>query len=150
MKSVSSQPTFWKVLTEQKLVPKDKFNCSWILSLAWNVSRGSAPLLSFIYHLCEWIHMNLQDFPTSCQNCKNLQRILNDAWHVWHLNGWNFEWCLKCCFEWNVWHSNGLSHVWHLNGLLPLWVNPCSFKVLFYHWENSHGLARFPNILSEL
>ena len=33
VKSVSSQPTFWKVVTWHNMVPKDKFKCSWLDSL---------------------------------------------------------------------------------------------------------------------
>ena len=33
VKSVSSQPTFWKVVTWHNIVPKDKSKCSWLDSL---------------------------------------------------------------------------------------------------------------------
>ena len=47
------------------------------------------------YHLCEFIHALSKCFifTIPCQTCRNLQRILIDALHVWHLNGYHlFEW----------------------------------------------------------
>ena len=52
VKSVKSQPTFWKVVTWHNMVPKDKLKCSWLASLwgeIFHLSHNGVMLSQYLF-----------------------------------------------------------------------------------------------------